>query len=65
MMIGMKRIARIGERAHGGAEDAADDSTPSTTGKVADHYDGHGAERDTEPIHVAEQVAAVELVRGA
>ena len=49
MMIGIKRIASTGSGAHGGAEDAADDHAPSATGQVADHDDGHGAERDAEP----------------
>src|SRR5262249_42195218 len=49
--------------AHGGAENEANDRSPSAAGEVADHDNGHGAERDAEPIHVAEQISAIELVR--
>ena len=50
------------ERAHGRAQDAANDSTPTAAGEVADHDNRHGAEGDTEPAHEAEKICAIELV---
>ncbi len=50
------------QRAHGRAQNAANDCTPSAAGKVADHENRHGAEGNTQPAHEAEQVSAVELL---
>ena len=62
MMIGMKRIAAAGSVRMAAPRTRRMTDAPSATGQVADHDDGHGAERDTEPVHVAEQVAAEEFV---
>src|SRR5215831_10245633 len=50
------------QRAHGGAEDAANDGAPTASGEVADHKDRHGTEGDAEPAHEAEEISAIELV---
>ncbi len=49
--------------AHGGAENTPDDGAPSAAGHVADHHDRHGAERNAEPVHVGDEVAAEEFCR--
>ena len=51
-----------GHGAHGGAENAANDHAPTTSGEVADHEDSHGAEGDAQPAHESEQVGAEELL---
>ena len=50
------------QRAHGRAQNAANDRAPAPAGKMADHENRHGAERDAQPAHEAKQVGAIKLV---
>src|SRR4030088_1965165 len=49
------------KRAHGGAQDAANDHAPAATGQVANHENRHGTECDTQPAHETEQVRPIEF----
>ena len=52
-----------GNRTHGRALDAPDNHAPTAFGEMAKHKNHHGTERDSEPIHEADEVSAEENSR--